>query len=134
MKDAKHNIPQEEPTLVQHTKADIPRKGPLSPEWLKEIEQNPNKEQFICCYKLVTVICKYYGISSKVEHYILNMERDIFLNFHRKMYAWLDDWFHLSMEDIMAEEQKMWMHSGNQLQQKGTTKEEGKHEVDPVHH
>jgi hypothetical protein len=66
--------------------------GPLSKDWLKEIAQNSDKEQFICCYKLVSVVCKYPGISSKVEQYILSFERDIFLNFHRKVYAWLDDW------------------------------------------
>lgn len=82
------------------------------------------------CYKLVTVEFKWFGLQSKVEHFIQKVtestrsrlepqftnceldcgcpqtERRIFLNFHRQVFCWLDRWHGLTIQDIRDLEEK----------------------------
>ncbi|CAA3001334.1 phosphatidylinositol transfer 1-like [Olea europaea subsp. europaea] len=49
-------------------------------------------------YKLVTVDALYWGFGSKLENALLAGERALFLESHRNCFAWIDEWFGLSME------------------------------------
>jgi len=82
---------EEDPSLVRSEKAS---RGPLAEGWIKS--SNP----IMCCYKLVTVEFKVFGMQSKVERYMMDMERNIFLKFHRQVYSWLDEWYGWTMDDV----------------------------------
>ncbi|CAB4064860.1 Cytoplasmic phosphatidylinositol transfer protein 1,Phosphatidylinositol transfer protein 4,Phosphatidylinositol transfer protein beta isoform,Phosphatidylinositol transfer protein 2,Phosphatidylinositol transfer protein 1,Phosphatidylinositol transfer protein 5,Phosphatidylinositol transfer protein alpha isoform [Lepeophtheirus salmonis] len=76
-------------------------RGPLSdPQWIKSVEP------VMTAYKLVTVQFKWFGIQGKVENFIQQTERRLFLNFHRQVFCWTDKWHGLTMEDIRAIEDK----------------------------
>ncbi|ESO05982.1 hypothetical protein HELRODRAFT_64321 [Helobdella robusta] len=79
----------------------------------------------MCCYKLVTVEFKWWGLQSKVEKFIQKGERRIFTNFHREVFCWTDEWFGLTMADIRALEDKTKKELDQQLhtgEVKGTKK------------
>ncbi|KPM09855.1 phosphatidylinositol transfer protein alpha isoform-like protein [Sarcoptes scabiei] len=63
---------------------------------------SPNKtcEPVMCSYKLVTCEFKWFGLQNRIENYIQDTERSIFLNFHRQVFCWIDRWHHLSIADI----------------------------------
>jgi hypothetical protein len=79
----------EDPTKVGNKKM-----PPLSDGWQKRA--NPK----MCCYKLVTVRCKIWGLQNKMEDTLMATERDIFLKFHQEVFCWLNDWYGLSEEEI----------------------------------
>jgi hypothetical protein len=54
----------------------------------------------LCVYKLVTIKFEYFGIQKLTEDYIMNMERDLILRFHRQVYAWSDIWLSLSNDEL----------------------------------
>lgn len=90
--------PDEDPTKFKSTKTD---RGPLQGVgWEKNV--NP----VMCCYKLVTVEFKWWGLQGRVEKFIHKAERRIFTNFHRQVFCWTDQWYGLTMADIRAIEEK----------------------------
>uniref|UniRef100_A0A3B1JYA1 Phosphatidylinositol transfer protein beta isoform n=1 Tax=Astyanax mexicanus TaxID=7994 RepID=A0A3B1JYA1_ASTMX len=97
---------QEEDPAVFHSEKT--GRGPLGPEWKSELAANENAPR-MCAYKLVTVKFKWWGLQSKIEHFIHKQEKRIFTNFHRQLFCWMDSWVGLTMEDIRrmeAETQK----------------------------
>uniref|UniRef100_A0A3P8V6Y6 Phosphatidylinositol transfer protein alpha isoform n=1 Tax=Cynoglossus semilaevis TaxID=244447 RepID=A0A3P8V6Y6_CYNSE len=82
-------------------------RGPLGPDWKKELANNPNCPH-MCAYKLVSVRFKWAGLQNKIESLIHKMERQLFAIFHRQVFCWIDKWIDLTMEDIrrMEEETK----------------------------
>ncbi|XP_074535572.1 phosphatidylinositol transfer protein beta isoform-like [Halichoeres trimaculatus] len=82
-------------------------RGPLGPNWKKELANDPNCPH-MCAYKLVSVKFKLMMLGSSVESMIQKMEKRLFTNFHRQLFCWIDKWYGLSMEDIrrMEEETK----------------------------
>lgn len=91
---------EEDPTIFKSEKSG---RGPLVPsEWIK----NP-KTPLICCYKLVLVEFKVYGLQTKVENYLKNMYKSIFAIFHRQIFCWMDKWYGLKIEDVRQIEEKL---------------------------
>ncbi|XP_076590376.1 phosphatidylinositol transfer protein alpha isoform-like [Chaetodon auriga] len=82
-------------------------RGPLGPDWKKQLSENPNCPH-MCAYKLVTVEFKWMGLQTKVENLIHKVEKRLFTNFHRQLFCWIDNWIDLTMDDIrrMEEETK----------------------------
>jgi len=118
--DKKEYKKEEDPALVKSEKAG---RGPLTEGW-KE------KQPLMCCYKLVTVEFKMFGLQGKVESFLQNFERNLFLKFHRQVYCWLDEWFGMSMEDIRNFENQIKQDLDNKLKEgegaeSSTTKEKG---------
>jgi len=107
--DKKEYKKEEDPTLVKSEKTG---RGPLTEGW-KE------KQPLMCCYKLVTVEFHMFGLQGKVESYLHNFERNLFLRFHRQVYCWLDEWFGMTMEDIRKYENKTKQDLDNQLNSEG---------------
>lgn len=88
----------EDPTLVRSEKAN---RGPLQEGWQKTA--NP----IMTCYKLVTVEFKMFGLQSRVEQFMVDMERNIFLKFHRQVYSWIDEWFGWTIDDVRRYEDQI---------------------------
>ncbi|XP_043910284.1 phosphatidylinositol transfer protein alpha isoform [Protopterus annectens] len=97
--------PDEDPAKFKSIKTG---RGPLGPNWKKELA-NQTDCPYMCAYKLVTVIFKWWGIQNKVENFIHKQEKRLFTNFHRQLFCWLDKWIELTMDDIrrMEDETKM---------------------------
>jgi len=75
--------------------------GPLTDGWEKEFGK-------ICAYKLVTVEVKgVWGFQSKIENYLMNFQRQVFLRFHKQVYCSADDWIGMSSKEIDHYEQDL---------------------------
>lgn len=82
----------EDPAIFKSTKTG---RGPLQRgSWYKK--QRP----LICCYKLVSLEFKVFGLQTKSENYLKNMYKQLFANFHRQIFCWIDKWYGLTMEDV----------------------------------
>lgn len=94
--------PDEDPTLVKSVKTN---RGPLlrNPHWTKSNPQQP----LICCYKLIFMEFKVFGLQTKSESYLKNMYNKLFAIFHRQVFCWLDKWHGLTMEDIRKLEHEL---------------------------
>uniref|UniRef100_A0A672Z8S9 Phosphatidylinositol transfer protein alpha isoform n=1 Tax=Sphaeramia orbicularis TaxID=375764 RepID=A0A672Z8S9_9TELE len=82
-------------------------RGPLGPDWKKELANNPNCPH-MCAYKLVTVKFKWFGLQKNIENLIQKVEHRLFTHFHRQLFCTIDNWVNLTMDDIrrMEEETK----------------------------
>ncbi|KAL3530615.1 hypothetical protein ACH5RR_009937 [Cinchona calisaya] len=67
-------------------------RGPLLDGWQERC--NP----VMTAYKLVTIDVPYWGFGSRLEQALLAGERALFLESHRNSFAWIDEWFGLSVE------------------------------------
>jgi len=61
----------------------------------------------MCCYKLVTVECKIWGLQSKIESRIQEFERGIFLKLHRRIFCSMDNWINMSMDEVREHEDQV---------------------------
>ncbi|KAG7164155.1 Phosphatidylinositol transfer protein alpha isoform-like 1 [Homarus americanus] len=67
--------PDEDPSKFKSVKTG---RGPLQgPEWWKKCDP------VMTCYKLVTCEFKWFGLQTRVEKFIQDVERRLFTNFHR---------------------------------------------------
>jgi len=76
-------------------------RGPLSEGWLHQ-----SQWPVMTCYKQVSVHCKWGLLTNKLETVIINKYREILLAFHQKIWLWIEQWSHLSLEDVRALEKK----------------------------
>lgn len=60
-------LAEEDPKLYQSVKT---RRGPLSDNWIEEINQGPAQAAVMCAYKLCKVEFRYWGMQSKIERFI----------------------------------------------------------------
>jgi len=87
---------KEDPTKVGNK-----RMGILSEGWRNSIREK------MCCYKVVTIRTKIFGLQTRCEEYLINFERDVFLKFHQQMFCWLDEWEGKTEEQINEEVKRM---------------------------
>lgn len=63
---------EEDPKLYQSVKT---KRGPLSDDWIEEINQDPAESAVMCAYKLCKVEFRYWGMQSKIERFIHDVGR-----------------------------------------------------------
>lgn len=99
-------IKEEDPKIFVAQKCD---RGPLSETWLEDYwcevqgktQPLPNGKSLMCAYKLCKVEFRYWGMQTKLEKFIHDVAlRKTMLRAHRQAWAWQDEWYGLSMEDI----------------------------------
>ncbi|XP_061589842.1 membrane-associated phosphatidylinositol transfer protein 2-like isoform X2 [Cololabis saira] len=89
---------EEDPKLYQSVKT---RRGPLSEDWIEEINKNPSQNAVMCAYKLCKVEFRYWGMQSKIERFIHDVGlRKVMVRAHRQAWCWQDEWYGLTIEDI----------------------------------
>ncbi|KAI4789038.1 hypothetical protein KUCAC02_035332, partial [Chaenocephalus aceratus] len=88
--------PEHDPAIFKSVKTG---RGPLGPEWKKELADNPDCPH-MCTYKLVSVEFKWFGLQTTMESTIHKLENRVFTHFHRQLFCWIDKWIDLSMDDI----------------------------------
>jgi len=89
---------EEDPTIFESTKTG---RGKLQKDWMKTVDP------VMTCYKNCAVEFRYWGFQTKVEQYIHKLAlRDVMQQGHRQAFCWVDDWFGMTMDDIIALEAK----------------------------
>lgn len=58
-------------------------------------------------YKLVTVDAPYWGFGYRLEQLVLGGERALFAESHKQCFAWIDEWFGLTFDDVRQLELKI---------------------------
>lgn len=77
-------------------------RGPLLAGWRETT--NP----IMCSYKVVEVrFDMVYMLQARIEEFVHKSIREILLVGHRQAFAWLDDWFEMSLEDVRDFEKRM---------------------------
>lgn len=76
-------------------------RGPLTEGW------RDDTSPIMCSYKLVKVTFDVWGLRDKVQHYIQRSIKDILLVGHRQAFAWIDDWYDMTYEDVRGYEKMM---------------------------
>ncbi|XP_067290045.1 membrane-associated phosphatidylinositol transfer protein 2 isoform X6 [Pseudorasbora parva] len=113
-------LAEEDPKLYKSYKT---QRGPLSDDWIDEINNNPGNMPVMCAYKLCKVEFRYWGMQSKIERFIHDVGlRKVMVRAHRQAWCWQDEWYGLTMEDIrlleletqLALQQKMAQYSCNE--------------------
>nr|CFW94245.1 Eka-PI transferase 2 protein [Euperipatoides kanangrensis] len=97
---AKHYKEEEDCRFFKSKKTS---RGPLRPGW----RDNGNTDPIMCSYKVVTVKFEVWGIQTKVEQFTQRAIRDILLLGHRQAFAWIDEWYGMSFDDVRHFEKSM---------------------------
>lgn len=106
--------PLQDPTKVKSEKAKF---GPLSPNWLEETPAS----KCMCSYKVVTIKVAWWGLQTKAENWLIGTEEQIFLRFHKQLICWMDEWFDLSLEDVLAKERAIYEEMNKALAKEGVS-------------
>ncbi|KAK3758161.1 hypothetical protein RRG08_060818 [Elysia crispata] len=87
--------PEWDPCLVGCPKAGrAPLPKDKTGEWMNKV--NP----VMTCYKVVKIWFKWFGLQKRMENFALGQYNRLFLNFHRQVVCWLEDFYGLTIEDI----------------------------------
>uniref|UniRef100_A0A1B6C760 Cytoplasmic phosphatidylinositol transfer protein 1 n=2 Tax=Clastoptera arizonana TaxID=38151 RepID=A0A1B6C760_9HEMI len=94
----KHYKEEEDLRFFQSKKT---HRGPLIEGW-----QNTTSP-IMCSYKFVQTSFEVWGLQTKVEELIQKSIRDILLLGHRQAFAWIDEWYGMSLVDVRVYEGEM---------------------------
>lgn len=86
-------------------------RGPLDDRWVEKWRKSsPNEKNsppMMCAYKVCRVEFRYWGMQTKIEKFIHDQAlRRTMLRAHRQAWAWQDEWFGLTIDDIRVLEKK----------------------------
>lgn len=71
----------------------------------------------MCSYKVVHASFEVWGLQTKVEDFIQRGIRDILLLGHRQAFAWLDEWYGMTLEDVRIYERQKQAETNEKVQQ-----------------
>ena len=83
----------EDPTKCRSFKT---RRGPLTQNWIDNYSG-----PLMTCYKVVRSKFQWWGLQTYIESKLVDGQREYLLDFHRKMFCWMDRWYGLTMQDIL---------------------------------
>uniref|UniRef100_A0A6I8P579 Phosphatidylinositol transfer protein cytoplasmic 1 n=1 Tax=Ornithorhynchus anatinus TaxID=9258 RepID=A0A6I8P579_ORNAN len=78
----------------KHFKSEKTGRGQLREGW------RDNHQPIMCSYKLVTVKFEVWGLQTRVEQFVHKVVRDILLIGHRQAFAWVDEWYDMTMDEV----------------------------------
>ncbi|KAM3874038.1 membrane-associated phosphatidylinositol transfer protein 2 isoform 1-T1 [Diretmus argenteus] len=114
---------EEDPKLYLSVKT---KRGPLSEDWIEEINQSPGQSPVMCAYKLCKVEFRYWGMQSKIERFIHDVGlRKVMVRAHRQAWCWQDEWYGLTIEDIRQLELETQLALARKMAQYSLTEEGG---------
>ncbi|XP_072501562.1 cytoplasmic phosphatidylinositol transfer protein 1 isoform X4 [Notamacropus eugenii] len=85
----------------KHFKSEKTGRGHLREGW------RDSHQPIMCSYKLVTVKFEVWGLQTRVEQFVHKVVRDILLIGHRQAFAWVDEWYDMTMDDVREYEKNM---------------------------
>jgi Phosphatidylinositol transfer protein len=87
----------EDPNMFKSTRTG---RGPLAPGF-----RNTSPAPLMTCYKVCKLRFKVYGLQTKAESWgHTSGLRSPFLQYHRKIFCWIDQWYGMTIDDIRAME------------------------------
>ena len=88
--------PDSDPCKVAAPRAGRPQPLPRdrTGEWMNHVTP------VMCCYKLVKVWFRWWGVQTKMETWILTQEQRLFTTYHRQLVCWQDRYTGLTMADV----------------------------------
>ncbi|XP_048582255.1 protein retinal degeneration B isoform X2 [Nematostella vectensis] len=96
-------LAEEDPLIYQSKKTG---RGPMKADWLEAYQTDNPPTPVMCAYKLIKVEFRYWGMQSKIEHFIHSGLRRPMLMGHRQAWVWQDEWYGLTMGDIRRLEEE----------------------------
>jgi len=95
-------------------------RGPLQEGW------RDDTQPIMCSYKLVEVkFDMMYLIQGRIENFIQSAIREVLLIGHRQAFAWIDDWYDMSIEDVRDYEAKCQVETNEKVRRKGAIPDGG---------
>ncbi|XP_023702468.1 cytoplasmic phosphatidylinositol transfer protein 1 isoform X2 [Cryptotermes secundus] len=76
-------------------------RGPLVEGWRETVIP------IMCSYKIVQVSFEVWGLQTRAEDLIQRSIREILLLGHRQAFAWIDEWYGMTLEDVRMYEEQM---------------------------
>jgi len=95
--DPKDYAAEHDPTKVKSVKTG---RGPLAAGWAN------GHDPIMTVYKVFSCEFRVPGLQDRVENYVHKTNRNLILIFHRKLFCYLDKYFHMTMDDIRAHEER----------------------------
>lgn len=114
---AKHYREEEDPKFF---KSKVTKRGPLMEGW------RMTDKPIMCSYKLVNASFEVWGLQTKVEAMIHSSIREILLLGHRQAFAWIDEWYNMTLEDVREYERKIQEETNQKVLGAGNGEGEGK--------
>uniref|UniRef100_A0A8C5QTZ0 Phosphatidylinositol transfer protein N-terminal domain-containing protein n=1 Tax=Leptobrachium leishanense TaxID=445787 RepID=A0A8C5QTZ0_9ANUR len=75
-------------------------RGPLEEGWRSSLRP------IMCSYKLVNVKFEVWGLQTRVEQFVHKVIRDLLLVGHRQAFAWVDEWYGMTMSEVREYEKE----------------------------
>ena len=94
----KEYIANEDPTTFHSVKAN---RGPLKEGWIN------THRPLVCCYKLVELEFKWFGLQGQAEGYMIGFYKKLFKKFHRQIFCWMDNWHDKKIDDVRKYEREL---------------------------
>uniref|UniRef100_A0A8C9TXJ2 Phosphatidylinositol transfer protein cytoplasmic 1 n=1 Tax=Scleropages formosus TaxID=113540 RepID=A0A8C9TXJ2_SCLFO len=94
---------------LRHFSSQKTGRGPLKENWRE------NTKPVMCSYKLVRVKFEVWGLQTRVEQFVHKVIRDILLVAHRQAFAWVDEWYAMTLEDVRKFEAQMHVATNQKL-------------------
>ncbi|XP_054290133.1 cytoplasmic phosphatidylinositol transfer protein 1 [Macrosteles quadrilineatus] len=94
----KHYKEEEDLKFFQSKKT---KRGPLVEGWRE------NTKPIMCSYKVVQANFEVWGLQTKAEELIQRSIREILLLGHRQAFAWVDEWYDMTLADVRIYESEM---------------------------
>ncbi|KAJ8253966.1 hypothetical protein COCON_G00205780 [Conger conger] len=76
-------------------------RGPLQKGWRQ------SSRPVMCSYKQVAVQFEVWGLQTRVEQFVHKVIREVLLVGHRQAFAWMDEWYGMTLEDVRKFENQM---------------------------
>ncbi|XP_048410787.1 cytoplasmic phosphatidylinositol transfer protein 1-like [Stegostoma tigrinum] len=79
---------------LRYFKSEKTQRGMLKEGWRE------TQKPIMCSYKLVTVKFEVWGLQTRVEQFVLKVIRDVLMIGHRQAFAWVDEWYDMTMNEV----------------------------------
>ncbi|GCB71420.1 hypothetical protein scyTo_0001562 [Scyliorhinus torazame] len=86
---------------LRYFKSEKTQRGMLKEGWRE------HQKPIMCSYKLVTVKFEVWGLQTRVEQFVHKVIRDVLMIGHRQAFAWVDEWYDMTMDDVRKYEKNM---------------------------
>ncbi|XP_073984415.1 cytoplasmic phosphatidylinositol transfer protein 1 [Rhodnius prolixus] len=94
---------------LKYFKSKVTGRGPLTEEW------RSTTTPIMCSYKVVQASFEVWGLQTKAEELIHQSIRDILTLGHRQAFAWIDEWYDMSIEQVREYEMKVHAETNTRL-------------------
>ncbi|KAK4289858.1 hypothetical protein Pmani_037201 [Petrolisthes manimaculis] len=111
LSDLVENTQYRDETDLSVFKSTKTSRGPLREGW------RDTAEIIMCCYNLVEVSFPVFGLQARVENFVQRSMRDVMVVSHRRAYAWIDEWYDMTLEDVRLYESGLYERTDSTIRE-----------------